>query len=99
MPSFGDNYINVGFDFQYRSEAYLDVDLDPVTLQDDIFEVNARVTFAGPQERAFFTIAGQNLTDQRVLNEVLDQPLAAGNYAAIRRDNGRFYTANLRYEF
>lgn len=99
LPSFGDNYINVGFDFQYRSEAYLDVDLDPVTLQDDIFEVNARVTFAGPQERAFFTIAGQNLTDQRVLNEVLDQPLAAGNYAAIRRDNGRFYTANLRYEF
>lgn len=99
LPSFGDNYLNVGIDLQYRSEAYLDVDLDPVTLQEPLFEVNARLTFAGPQERAFFTIAGQNLTDQRILNEVLDQPLAAGNYAAIRRDNGRFYTANLRYEF
>lgn len=99
LPSFGDNFLNIGFDIQYRSGAFLDVDLDPETYQGAITEVNARVTFAGPEQRAFFTIAGQNLTDQRILNEVLDQPLAAGNYAAIRRDNGRFYTANLRYDF
>lgn len=98
MP-FSDNYMNIGVDVQYRSEAFLDVDLDPVTRQGAITEVNARITFAGPEQRAFFTIAGQNLTDQRILDEVLDQPLAARNYAAIRRDNGRFYSANLRYEF
>lgn len=96
---FSDNYMNIGVDVQYRSGAFLDVDLDPVTYQSAITEVNARVTFAGPEQRAFFTIGGQNLTDERILDEVLDQPLAAGNYAAIRRDNGRFYTANLRYEF
>lgn len=96
---FSDNFVNLGMDVQYRSESFLDVDLDPVTKQDSITEVNARVTFAGPEQRAFLTIAGQNLTDQRILDEVLDQPLAAGNYAAIRRDNGRFYSANLRYQF
>jgi outer membrane receptor protein involved in Fe transport len=98
MP-FTDNYMNFGVDLQYRSEAFLDVDLDPVTRQGAITEVNARVTFSGPEERAFITLAGQNLTDQRILDEVLDQPLAPGNYAAIRRDKGRFFTANLRYEF
>lgn len=96
---FSGNYVNVGVDYQYRSGAFLDVDLDPETYQGSIREVNARLTFSGPEQRAYFTIAGQNLTDQRILDEVLDQPLAAGNYAAIRRDNGRFYTANLRYEF
>ncbi|MDD9893556.1 MAG: TonB-dependent receptor [Gammaproteobacteria bacterium] len=96
---FSDNYMNVGVDVQYRSGVFLDVDLDPETYQGAITEVNARVTFAGPEQRAFLTFGAQNLTDERILDEVLDQPLASGNYAAIRRDNGRFYTANLRYEF
>lgn len=99
LPTVGSNFVNIGVDLQYRSETYLDVDLDPETLMGDIFEVNARLTFAGPAQQAFFTVAARNLTDERILNEVLDQPLAAGNYAAIRRDNGRFYSANLRYEF
>ncbi len=86
-------------DLLYRGNRYLDVDLDRHTLQPATTEVNARVTFATLSKAWQMTIAARNLLNEVIYEQVLDQPLAPGNFAAIRADRGRFYTANVAVTF
>jgi iron complex outermembrane receptor protein len=86
-------------DVLYRGARYLDVDLDPHTLQKPTTEVNTRLTFATLSKAWQMTLAARNLTKQVIYEQVIDQPLAPGNFAAIRADRGRFYSANVAYSY
>ena len=91
--------VNTAIDVLYRGDRFLDVDLDPRTLQEATTEVNARITVGDLLETWRVTIAGRNLTDERILDRVLDQPLSPGNFSAIRGDRGRFVSANVTLNF
>lgn len=86
-------------DLLYRSDRYLDVDLDPRTYQPATTEINARMSIAAQTGQWMLNFAARNLTEEVVLEQVLDQPLAAGNFAAIRGDRGREFSANLILSF
>lgn len=91
--------VNAAVDVLYRGDRFLDIDLDRRTLQRATTEINARITVGDLLETWNLTIAGRNLTDERILDQVLDQPLSPGNFSAIRGDRGRFVSANLSYNF
>ena len=104
-PSFSTAFLDgaliatLSFDVAYRGRRFLDVDLDPESLQPATTEYNARLIFGDPDGRWHDSFSGRNLSNEHVLDEVLDQPLAPGNYAAIRRDRGRFLSAQLGWQF
>ena len=83
----------------YRSQRYVDVDLDPVTLQKATTELNGRLVFGTRAGGWTLSLAARNLTREVIVDQVLDQPLAAGNYVASRADRGRRLSANLIVEF
>lgn len=89
----------VAVDLLYRGERFLNVDDDPRKLQPATRQVNTRITFADGSEKWAITVAAHNLTNQFILDQVIDQPLAPGNLAAVRTDRGRFYSANLSFAF
>jgi len=85
-------------DVLYRSDRYLDVDLDERTRQPATTEINARMTLGAYSGRWALNLTARNLTEEVILEQVLDQPLAPGNFAAIRSDRGRVFSANLVLE-
>jgi iron complex outermembrane receptor protein len=91
--------VNIGVDIQYRGDRFLDVDLDPNTYQPATVESNLRFTLMDERQNSMITLNVKNLGDKRILGQVLDQPLAAGNYAAIRTDRGRHVTLNFISRF
>lgn len=86
-------------DLLYRGDRYLDVDLDARTYQPATTEINARMSLAAQPGQWMLNFAARNLTEEVVLEQVLDQPLAADNFAAIRGDRGRELSANLILNF
>ena len=93
-----DSLAVVSVDINYRDTGFLDIDLDPRTKQRTATELNLR--FSIRSYRGWeMTLAARNLTDVKKFDQILDQPLAPGNFAAFRTDQGRFVTANLLYSF
>ena len=89
----------VSLDLNYRDTRYMDLDLDPRTKQGTATEVNLRFamrSFSSPWE---MTLIAKNLTGVKKFDQILDQPLAPGNFAAFRTDDGRYLSANLLYTF
>jgi iron complex outermembrane recepter protein len=69
-------------DVNYKSEFYLDGDLDPNTLQDGIIKINARVALASIDETWEVALYARNLTDEVTHSFMSDSPLSAGLYLA-----------------
>jgi len=88
----------IGGDVQFRGKRFLDVDLDPRSLQSSTTVLNLRATVSDFVHGWSLTIAGRNLTDEVTLSQILDQPLAPGNFIGIRSDRGRFLTASLQVD-
>lgn len=90
LPGFGPKW---GFQFQveglYTSKRYLDVDLDRNTLQKATFTLNARVSVGARDGAWSVSVFGSNLTNEGVLAQVSDEPVAPGNFGAVRQDRGR----------
>ncbi|MEQ1437801.1 TonB-dependent receptor [Fontimonas sp. SYSU GA230001] len=86
-------------DWLYRSDRYLDIDLDPRTYQPATNEINARLTVGAPSRRWLLNVAARNLTQITIFEQILDQPLAPGNFAGIRSDRGRALTSTLLARF
>ena len=100
LPGFSPSWgIIVNLEALYTSERYLDVDLDPATLQDDTITYNARLS-VGAVDRAWgLTVSLQNITDERVLSQVTDLAVAPGNYGAVTTTVGRSVYGALSFEF
>ncbi|TXH02803.1 MAG: TonB-dependent receptor [Nevskiaceae bacterium] len=105
VPSYSRNVESLGLiatfsmDLLYRDSRYLDVDDDDKKLQPSNTVINARAIVGRPDENWSVTVAAQNLTNQLIFDQVVGQPLAPGNFASVRTDRGRFYTASLTLNF
>ena len=86
-------------DMIYRSSRYLDVDDDDRKLQPASTIFNARAIVGRPDENWTVSVAAQNITNQIIFDQVAGQPLAPGNFASVRTDRGRYYTASLTLNF
>jgi iron complex outermembrane receptor protein len=95
LPLPGPIHVTLGGDVLYRSQRYLDLDDDPLKLQKATLVYDARITAATPAEGWTLTFAGHNLSDVKIYNQALSQPLAAGNVVRWMADYGRFYTLDL----
>ena len=91
----GGTLMTFAVDVLYRSERYVDVDLAPEKLQPATTEVNARIVLGSQNGGWTLAFAARNLTQEVWVDQVLDEPLAAGDYAAARADHGRVLSANL----
>lgn len=85
-------------DVLYTGEKYLDVDLDPNTLQPATTVYNARISIGDRNRSWSLTFGANNLTAERTLGQISDQPLAPGNFGAVQQDRGRYYYGMLRLD-
>ncbi|MGH7804643.1 MAG: TonB-dependent receptor domain-containing protein, partial [Candidatus Binatia bacterium] len=82
-------------DVLYASDIYLDVDLDPATLQDDYVLLNGRVQLAALDERLSFAVSVENLADEDILQFATDTPVFSG--FMVLQEYGRTVSAEIRY--
>lgn len=95
LPLPGPLHVTLGGDLLYRSRRYLDLDDDPQKLQKATLVYDARITAATPAEGWTLSFAAHNLSDVKIYNQALSQPLAPGNVVRWMADYGRFYTLDL----
>lgn len=100
LPGFSPGW---GFQFAlealFTSERHLDVDLDPRTLQDDTLQFNARISVGSVAGNWSFSVLGTNLTEEGILGQISDQPVAPGNFGAVRLDRGREFFGAIKVNF
>ena len=72
--------IRFDIDAAYKDDYFLDGDLDPATLQDSYYKINARVGLAGAKDKWEVAVYGRNLTDETTYTYATDAPLSAGIY-------------------
>jgi hypothetical protein len=99
MPLSDQLGVNFAMDVLYRSRRYLDVDDDPRKLQPNTTQVNARVSLASYAGSWLVTLGAHNITDRVMFDQVINQPLAPGNFTGFRTDRGRYYSMNLTATF
>jgi len=100
LPGFSPSWgFMVNLEANYISERFLDVDLDPATLQDDSITYNARLSIGAVDRSWGVTVSLQNITDERVLSQVTDMPVATGNYGAVTTTVGRRVYGAITLEF
>jgi iron complex outermembrane receptor protein len=74
--------LQLSADALYQGDQYTDADLDPNTRVPGYWKFAARVKLGSPDDRWSLTIGGNNLTDERVLNQVTDAILFPQTYLA-----------------
>jgi outer membrane receptor protein involved in Fe transport len=90
--------IRFNADANYRSEHFLDYDLDPATQQEAQTKINARLglgALSGGWEIAAF---GQNLTDEVSYTSFSDVPLAPGAFVGFAQEP-RIYGLEARVRY
>lgn len=64
-------------EYSYASEQFTDGDLDPLTLQDKVELINARVGLNFANSNSSLTLWGRNITDERYYHGSADLPVAS----------------------
>jgi outer membrane receptor protein involved in Fe transport len=82
----------------YKSEFFLDGDLDPNLVQGAYTKVDARIGVASLSNTWELSLYGRNLTDEKTHTFGVDSPLSAGIFAAWIEEP-RTYGIQLRYNF
>ncbi|MDR3415204.1 MAG: TonB-dependent receptor [Nevskia sp.] len=87
-------------DVLFQGDRYLNPEDDPRSLQQSTLLLNPHVVFADEANDSWGLSLGiLNFTKQVYSDQVIDQPLAPGNFAAIRADLGRLYTGSFYFNF
>lgn len=87
-------------DILFQGQRYLNPEDSSSTLQKATLVLNPHLVVADDARDDWSLAFGiQNLTKRIYSDQVIDQPLAPGNYAAVRADRGRFYTGSVYYNF
>lgn len=84
-----------GVNLLYQSETFLNLDNDPIDLQEATTQVNAKFGFAGRDEDWSLTIHGRNLTNEVIYMEAADVALLEGDHF-VRQDLPRTISAEFR---
>ncbi|HEU0197269.1 MAG TPA: TonB-dependent receptor [Nevskiaceae bacterium] len=88
------------FDVLYKSGRYLDIDDDRANkYQGGVTTLNARIVFNDPSHLWSVGLVAHNITHRVIIDQVIDEPEAPGNYAAVRIDRGLYYTADFTFSF
>ena len=74
----GQNEMFARIEYTWSSEQYTDGDLDPLTIQDDLGILNARVGVEIDSWNSTITLWGRNITDERYYSGSFDPPLLTG---------------------
>ncbi|MEN8723572.1 MAG: TonB-dependent receptor [Alphaproteobacteria bacterium] len=85
-------------DYQYRSDFHTGADLDPQTLQDDFFLVNAQLSLVNDERGMELSFWGRNITDEEIQNITFDTPLQSGSFNSFVRPPAS-YGVSLRMMF
>jgi iron complex outermembrane receptor protein len=92
--------LSIGVDVLFQGSRYLNPEDDVREQQASTLLVNPRLIAQDELNGNWgLTLGIQNLTQEQYSDQIIDQPLAPGNFAAIRGDRGRFYTGNLFVRF
>jgi len=85
-----------GFDLNYQSSHWTDIDLDDGTFQEGYVLLNARLGLVDTDyQRWVLVLNGKNMLDEQVVGGATDAPLQGGTFFGILAP-GRFYTLELR---
>lgn len=90
--------LSLALDALYRSDFYLDSDLDPNTLQGDYVMVGARLGLAKSDGSLSLAVLVDNITDKNVLEYKVDSPIFPGGYATMQ-EFGRSVAIQARYNW
>jgi outer membrane receptor protein involved in Fe transport len=92
--------VGAAVDILYQGNRYLNPEDDPRTQQEATLVLNPRLIFADEANATWGLNLGIiNITRQIYSDQVIDQPLAPGNYAAVRGDVGRLYSGSFFVDF
>jgi len=94
----GDYVATLAADALYQGGQFTDTDLDPNTYQPSYLKYAARLIVAHGSGGWTASLGGTNLTDERVLNQVVDAPFFPGTYFA-QQAGGRQLFATLTLKF
>ncbi|MFT7405367.1 MAG: iron complex outermembrane receptor protein [Zhongshania sp.] len=95
LPLFG-LAMRASVDYLYQGNQYTDGDLDPNSYLKGFSQVSARISLGSTDQRWAVTLGGSNLTEEKVLNQVLDTVFFPGSYNA-RQKSGRKIFASLSF--
>jgi outer membrane receptor protein involved in Fe transport len=85
---FDDLSLTLSGDVVYQGNQYTDTDLDPNTYTPAYYKYNARMILAGRNDRWSIAAGGNNLSDTRVRNQVIDTVFFPGTYQ-VQQASGR----------
>jgi len=88
--------LQLAVDVNFKSEMYLDYDLDGLTEQSGFQKINARIALSS--EKWELAVFGRNLTDELTHAFATDVPLATGSVSAWQEDP-RIFGAGFTYFF
>jgi iron complex outermembrane receptor protein len=94
---FGGFITKFAVDALYQGDQYTDTDLDPNTHQAAYIKYNAHLSFGAAGGLWAVTLAGNNLTDEKVLNQVTDAPFFPGTFF-VQQASGRQVFAALNLQ-
>ncbi|MBB6522620.1 TonB-dependent receptor [Pseudoteredinibacter isoporae] len=81
--SLGDNFeLLSNLNVSWTDDVFRQADLDPVSLQESYWKVDANITLASADGRWDVSLIGNNLTDEDTLSYVNDTPLFNGTHQA-----------------
>ena len=100
MYEFGNWPFNLilGIDGSYKSDQFLDFDLDPETKQEAYTLYNALIELRADDESWRVNLRVENVFDTFHRTSLFDAPLATGNYVSIP-GGYRFVTLSARVSF
>lgn len=90
--------LRLGLDLSYRGDQYSAQDLDSHSFQEAYTLVGARIAVGRDDGRWLFTVNGNNLTDEQILDLVFDHSVFADSYVGIQIP-GRSLSATLTGRF
>jgi outer membrane receptor protein involved in Fe transport len=92
--------VTAAVDVLFQGQRYLNSEDDPRELQKATLMINPHLVVADQASGDWGLSMGiQNLTNEISSDQIIDEPLAPGNFAANRHDRGRFYTGSLFINF
>ena len=90
--------LNIDLDANFKSEMFLDFDLDPLSEQGSFVKINARIAIENADNTWSLAAFGHNLTDEITFGYSVDTPLVTGSQSAVPTD-GRVFGIEVGYRF
>lgn len=92
LPLFG-LAVRASIDVLYQGDQFTDSDLDPNSFLPGYTSYSARISIGDPDQLWLLTLGGSNLSDEKVLNQVLDTVFFPGTYDARQKAGRKIFAA------